>query len=291
MPASGACQAIPTPRHYDYMPFTLGIDYKPQEDWLLYAKMSRGFRSGGFPNGGGADPVSYQAFGPEQLTTYEVGTKNSLLDNHLQLNLAAFYSHYLGIQQNNVVQCAVGVCNEIQNIGAADIYGLEPEIDFIIGDLRVTSALGWLHANLTEGPYVGRPFAETPQFTGSLGGDYSVESDIGTFNFHGDVQYRSTQYFSLYTATRDQFGNPIPDPALTFKDIAPYIRQNGYALVNAQISLELRDHPITLSLWAKNLTETHYYNFISDVASAGLGATYGAQGDPRTFGASVAYKF
>ncbi|NEM28387.1 TonB-dependent receptor, partial [Escherichia coli] len=68
-----------------------GLNYRPAPDTLIYAKYDRGYKSGGFNSNGSSAPVPYD---PEQLDAFEIGTKNSLLGNTLQLNGDVFYSNY-----------------------------------------------------------------------------------------------------------------------------------------------------------------------------------------------------
>ncbi|MEZ5980912.1 MAG: TonB-dependent receptor [Parvularculaceae bacterium] len=54
------------------------LDYAPSEDILLYATVSRGFKSGGF-NGAAAQTHSQLLpIKPETLTSYEAGMKSTL---------------------------------------------------------------------------------------------------------------------------------------------------------------------------------------------------------------------
>src|SRR3546814_6553788 len=51
--------------------WTIDLEYKPANDILLFAKWTRGYRAGG------VNPtyVPYNAWGPEKVDTYELGTK------------------------------------------------------------------------------------------------------------------------------------------------------------------------------------------------------------------------
>ncbi len=68
----------------------LGLDYTGIDNTLLYASVSRGFKSGGFQGQLTFNPADLQPFDDETLVAYEVGMKTRLLDNTLQLNAAAF---------------------------------------------------------------------------------------------------------------------------------------------------------------------------------------------------------
>ena len=61
---------------------------------MVYAKVSKGFRSGGFLQGGAATAVQIQPYGPESLLSEEIGTKLDLLNRRLRINADVFYSTY-----------------------------------------------------------------------------------------------------------------------------------------------------------------------------------------------------
>ena len=72
--------------------------YKVTDDVNVYVQRhAKGFRSGGF-NVAGQPP-----FGPESVWTYEIGTKMSLFERHVDLDLAIFSADYSDYQTFGVV--------------------------------------------------------------------------------------------------------------------------------------------------------------------------------------------
>ena len=63
---------------------------------FVYGSVSTGFKSGNIEDGG-------LLAGPESLTNYEVGLKQQFFDNRATLNLAAYYSDFVGYQVNQAV--------------------------------------------------------------------------------------------------------------------------------------------------------------------------------------------
>ena len=59
----------------------IGLDYSGIEDTLLYASVSRGFKSGGFQGQLSFDPAALLPFGDEEVLAYEVGMKSRLAGN------------------------------------------------------------------------------------------------------------------------------------------------------------------------------------------------------------------
>ena len=66
------------------------MNYKPNDDILLYAKFSTAFVSGG--------SVSGLDFPPETATSWEAGIKADLLDRRLRTNLSLFSVKYENFQ-------------------------------------------------------------------------------------------------------------------------------------------------------------------------------------------------
>ena len=79
--------------------WTIGLDYKPIQDMLVYVKVTRGYKSGGF-NTFAVRP-STTTFEPEKLTSYEAGFKSDwrLGSIPFRLNATYFYSDYSNIQR------------------------------------------------------------------------------------------------------------------------------------------------------------------------------------------------
>jgi outer membrane receptor protein involved in Fe transport len=114
---------------------------------MIYASYSRGYKAGGFN-----PPCSTQCgyptnSQPEYNNSFEVGTKNTLADGRLTLNLTGFYDIYQGYQVANIV--AKTAIN--QNINA-NIYGIEFQSDWSpVDHLTFDANIGWLHTAITGG--------------------------------------------------------------------------------------------------------------------------------------------
>ena len=65
---------------FNELTWRLAAEYKAREDILLYASISRGYKSGGF-NLGAYDPDQFGSVDPESLIAYEGGIKSRWFDN------------------------------------------------------------------------------------------------------------------------------------------------------------------------------------------------------------------
>jgi outer membrane receptor protein involved in Fe transport len=118
-----------------------GFQYSFTEDDMLYATASKGFRAGGVnvplnptvcANGLAQFGLTVddipRSFGPDEVWSYELGTKLRLLDDRLQVNLAAFQINWNDVQATvNVQGCAQSWS---QNGAKARSRGLDLQAQF-----------------------------------------------------------------------------------------------------------------------------------------------------------------
>ena len=78
----------------DNVSWRAGVNYKANEDTLLYGLVSRGYKSGSFPTIPASTTAQLAPVTQESVTAYEVGAKLSLMDRLLQLNVAGFHYQY-----------------------------------------------------------------------------------------------------------------------------------------------------------------------------------------------------
>jgi len=116
IPSVPTCQP-----HKTFRSFTpkVALEYQITPDALLYASVSRGFKSGTYNVGGVQPPVK-----PEKVTAYEGGLKSEFLDRRLRINLAGFYYDYKDLQVGKVVNASLA----LENAATATIYGAELEL-------------------------------------------------------------------------------------------------------------------------------------------------------------------
>jgi outer membrane receptor protein involved in Fe transport len=96
------------------------LTYKFNEDALVYATVSRGFRPGGINRRGTLPP--YQ---PDYIDNYELGLKTSWLDNKVRFNAAVYQLNWSDIQLSFLGENGL---SEVRNAGDARIRGAE--VDF-----------------------------------------------------------------------------------------------------------------------------------------------------------------
>ncbi|MEZ5709424.1 MAG: TonB-dependent receptor [Blastomonas sp.] len=129
------------------------LDYKITPDNLLYASYSRGYKSGGINPP--LQPIFAvpEAFRPEQVDAFEIGSKNTFGNGQLQLNLTAFYYKYKDLQLSKIV-ARTAVNDNVD----ADIYGLEADA-ILRPDPNLTINLGfsYLHTKVSKDTFTSNP--------------------------------------------------------------------------------------------------------------------------------------
>ncbi len=131
----------------------LGIDFKPSDDVLLYAKYSRGYRQGGV-NAFGLDQL--QDYGKEQVDTYEVGAKASWRGSAPgYFNISAFHNNFrdqqlqIGVQCNPSANCPQTTV--VLNTGKSRLDGFEIEAGVTLFDLlHLNASYAYLNTKLIE---------------------------------------------------------------------------------------------------------------------------------------------
>ena len=300
------------------------LSYKPNQNHMIYASYSQGFKGGGFdPRGAGtsaptADPAgvrsyqeiyNYLLFRPETVNTYEIGWKGSAFDRRLTWALDGFYSDYTDVQVPGSVGCIIkgqpNFCGITTNAAKARIKGVELETTAVLARgfagagsaVTFNGMLGYIDARYLR--FIGptgadvanvRDFQNTPEWTvsGTLGAALPVGS--GLINASGTASYRSLTH--------------------QFETASPFLDQAGYTLFDAHLNYSFGEGKYTIGLHGKNLTDIRYktsgYQYIASTtagvpilnAAGGYTPTLGKEGivtafygNPRQLFATASVKF
>ena len=81
----------------DFIP-KASLTFKPNNDFMIYALYSEGFRVGGINVFALPYPTLPQSFGSDTTKNYEVGTRFDLIDNSLSVDLTAYHIDWSNIQ-------------------------------------------------------------------------------------------------------------------------------------------------------------------------------------------------
>ncbi len=100
------------------------VNYQATPDNLLYAIYAEGNKPGGF-NNTVAIGEGFPTFDEEEVSSFEIGSKNVLFDGQLTLNAAAYFNQIDGYQLTQNIDSGQNAVSATVNAGDADINGLE----------------------------------------------------------------------------------------------------------------------------------------------------------------------
>lgn len=266
----------------------VGLDFKPIDDLLLYAKYTRGYRQGSVAP---YSPDGEQVYKPEKVDTYELGGKMSwrgALPG--AFNISAYYNDF----QDQQLQIGLAVTNPsltattaIVNVGKSRIYGLETDLAISpFTGLNLSAAYSYVNSRLLEvTPYVAQPgylpfapvaggrlpFAVPHSFTGSASYTLPLPESIGEVSFGGTVVYQAGYI------TGSQAYTVLPEQ--TFGNVN--LNWDGIAGM-----------PLDASLFITNVTnEKLYTNAIDRSGARSDGFVAYLLGEPRMWGVRLRYHF
>jgi outer membrane receptor protein involved in Fe transport len=310
-----ASRWLPLPRQWtqefkdDEITYTAQLGYKANEDLLLYAGYSHGFKSGGF----NLDPQSATlqnsaailagqtttrvyadpSFKSEKVNQIEVGVKATLFGG-IKANLALFDMNMSDFQ----VLEFTGVQFLTFNVNSARSTGAELELfgklsDHIAANVSATYANARYPGNCADGVAAaalpstlrlcGQDLTNAPKFAGVFGMTYDGPlNDSGwSLLVNGNVNYSD----SRTTRTIDTDTNNLP---------VPLARQENYFKMNARVGLTTPDDRYTFELWGTNLTNEITRGITANTplrGAAGARSLIGFVEEPRMYGLTVRAKF
>ena len=290
VPAPGAAASPPSqcPRtfksKFGAWNWLASVDYKIAPDVLVFSKVSTGYRAGGRNFRGSVLIESFAEFGPERVTSHEVGLKSDLFNRVLRLNLAAFYDKYKGLQRSIGVLTPTGtIATALLNAADARVYGLEAE-----AALRITPELS-LHGT---GSYTNAKYAKGSFRNPATGADLSdARFQIPEWTATGAVRYDAPTSFGRISGNveyvwRSEISNaPIVD--VQFREL--YV-ERPIGLLNARVAADFERLGLEVAVSGRNIANTRYFGGAASLDGVlGFGSTF--PGEPRTYAIEVTKRF
>ena len=128
----------------------IGLEWRPRDEWMVYGTVSTGFRSGNFNSDLLFGDLSLlNSVDPEEVMSFELGSKATLFDGRARVNAAVFYLDVSDKQGFAVDSVAVRPVGRIINLGDVDIYGAELELFVVpVEQLEMSLGVGWLDTEI-----------------------------------------------------------------------------------------------------------------------------------------------
>jgi iron complex outermembrane recepter protein len=275
---------------------------------MVYASYTRGYKPQAYNTAhdftslqsevnlaaGAADKPFATPTAKEKIDSFEVGLKTSALDNHLSLNLAAFYTNYDGYQAQIFDNSQLIGILVLSNAGART-KGAEADITWHSGGTNLSVAAAYIDAKfrnfagancfptqtVAQGCVAGgqnlsgKSLPASPKFKMNASLQQKVPLDSFDIVLGSNLSYRSSTVLQA--------------------DGNPQTAQGAFALLDASIGVQTKDGSASLTFFANNITDKFYLTNAEDFFSGpwGANAVIGqpARDSHRYFGARASFKF
>ncbi len=257
-----------------------GLSFEPNDDILIYANVTKGYKSGSYPILSASLATQLLPVTQESVLAYEAGFKLSLADRAVQLNGAAFYYDYRDKQVRGNVRVPVfNILERLINVPKSRITGGELQLLVVpVSGLTFNGSVTYLDTKIVE--YSGLNSTGTTR-------DFAGERIPYTpkWQANADVEYR----FPVGTGLEAYFGGNVTYNSATYSDIgAPaFARIRPFTVIDVRAGFGAEDGTWTVSAYGRNITDEYYWN--NAFASQDVTVRYAAK--PVTYGVKLAYRF
>ena len=271
------------------------------DDFNMYATYATGYRSGGF-NGDFFDVANDgpDAYDEEEVTSYEIGLKSSLMGGRMQFNAAAFMYEYEDLQVSTVLAQGNTVTSAIGNAGEAEREGVELSLAWLLTD-NLVATVNYSHVNGDFDRYPGvtangafLPLDNIAQRGMSPDDQVSFSVDWQFLNFGA-----SAVTLSMNGAWQSET-NSVPVSTGVYSTAGPrdtpvafeILENQDRFIMNARLSwdLELQSGgEVSVAVWGMNVTDEEYRAFGFNYGE-GLGFNVHQYGPPATYGVDFTYR-
>jgi iron complex outermembrane receptor protein len=289
-------------KDWDEVTWRVVANWRPNDDTLLFGSITTGYKPGGFGSfniepGCAADVpfglcVADSAvdkpgdFGPETVTSYEIGYKGTVFGGRTQIGANAFYYDYEDMQ----AIFTEGLRVVVDNVGQVDGTGVEIEANTVINEnFSLQMGASWLD---TEGKNVqafcgngevltgdinvceGQSIPWAPEYTAFA----VLKSNFRAFN--GEI------FGNVAWSWEDDFRGDWPDESVVFQRIA--------AVNQTDIVVGYREENWRISAYVENVFDGVWYdgNYPDDQDAFIIYAQHAfGPSRPRTAGVRFGYEF
>ena len=259
--------------------WSVGAEYDMTDDNMVYFKVNTGFKSGTVNQIPNTVTAVAPATDPEEVTAYQIGSKNYFLDGRLSLNAEFFHYDYEGYQVVNATPDPTGFFPGVffpsVNAQKAELTGGEIESTFVPWENgQLDLALALLDAEHTEFvtsafDWSGHDMLGSPEYTVIAG--YQHEWDLaGGGLLSGRV---NTQWVDGY---------------FTHDNNVPGSWQDSYTRTSLSLDYVFPDNKWSIRGWVRNLEDDDVVNVSQFSCCRGGWAVF--MKPPRMYGISVKYQ-
>ncbi len=258
--------------------------YRPNDDWMIYASATRGFKAGGFGSFAVeaddddvnddlvAENATLNQFDPETVWSYEVGVKGDMFDRRIRMDMSVYHYRYKDLQLNYFDKGT-----RVTNVGKVKATGIEGTVQAILSenfDLFLSTSYNDNEISNVD-PVVaegvdGNTLPGTPKFTfAGLLSYHQPIGDDGEINASIDWRTQTKTYGGL--------------------DNIDLYAQEGWSDFSARVGYESNSGWQVVA-YVENIFNRMYYDGTAEGGDFFPGHGFGIS-RPRTFGARFTYRF
>jgi len=267
--------------------FKGSLQYRVNDDNMLYALVSQGYKAGGFQPEPPNPTVAMQSFKPEHSTNYEIGWKGEVA-RRARFAISGYYLDYGNLQLSQFIDVqGLGFFQAISNAGGAKTLGVEFETTILVTpDFRVSGTFAALDAELrntmldTNEDGILEDFSgirpdNAPNWTATVVAEYDIHLAGGsTLTLRGDYRARSSVWDDI-----------IDRDLVTDTRLRPGVDVFGFNIIWLS-----SDERIKAMFWGKNITQAKEILNIGPPQPNTLQLPV-AFGAPRTWGGTISVNF
>ena len=283
--------------------WTVGLDYRLATQILLFGKVSRGYKAGGF-NSFSVRPET-RTFDPERVTTYEAGFKSDFRVGGMpaRLNASYYYTSYANIQRTSAdLNLSTGASGAAVRSARAWIQGLELEATLKpVPELEVGGNFSYGKGKYTHYEYPA--LLPTASCDGAVKG-FGETVDVSCLPFAFLPKHTYSIHASLNIPAPGRLGDlsllvnfAHTDAQHTENVILPPFqpgeRLGGFGILNASLDLRgVGGSNLDIGLYVTNATNTLYRISNTDTFQPGSLLDWSTiYGEPRMYGLRLRYNF
>ncbi len=275
---------------YDDWAARAQLDWKPNDDLLVYAAFNRGIKGGNFTTF--FSTLENLQHKEEILYSYEIGFKSTFPEQAMRLNATGFYYDYKNYQAFGLI----AAFPEIRNTDA-EAYGGEIELAWSPAErLDLLAGISFIDSEIDEVPTVQDFFGivlplqhiednelpNAPSFSINFLARHTWPFAGGELAFQIDGNYNDDQYLDVFNSAGS--------------------KEESYFIGNLRLTYITGDDKWELGAFVRNFTDTKHRLYLLDLAAGDLfvppdvpptgdGIIEQVYGPPRWAGGFISYRF
>lgn len=266
---------------------SIKLQYMPDDDTMLYASLSSGFKGGGFDGRILVADAGQFEYDNEEALSAEIGGKASIANGTAEINAAIFYTEIDDLQVSTFDGYTGFV---VGNAAKMRTQGVETDMRWLAAQwLTVVGSVAYLDARFTDFDDAGCTNAQFNAYEAANPGERAAcTQDLSNKRIFLAPEWTS----SLAFITVNEIGNSLllnggldfnfRDDYFLDADNDEHLVQHAFTLINARIGISNADDTWEIALLGKNLTDKIWSPNGTDIPLTD-GKFFKLTSPPRTF--------